>query len=376
MPTEPHELHERMDAVAAASSDENDLLTVAVAPDDPLAGVRERIEADHAEAEYLDGDASGPLREALEGARRRLTDYDGTPEHGLVLYVGVIEDELVEHVFDDLPGPVPASRYDRANEFDVGPIEAATRPPSTHGLLIVERGGAALGRLEGDRITPLERIGSDVNGKTRAGGQSADRFERRREEQKAEFFETVGEAAARAFLDRDPAAEGTAADGRGSAADAEPTVDGLLLGGTTVTVDEFREAGVLDHRLDDLVVGGTVPVEYASEQGLRQLVDKGRERLGDGDRAMRDALDRFLSGVGGGDDEVVYGREETAEALEYGAVETLLVADAEPGETIGDLGERATEQGGECVVVPGDFERGERFREAFGVGALLRFPLE
>ena len=387
-----------MDAVSAASSDENDLLTVAVAPGDGLGVTLERIEEEAAEAEYLDGGASEPLREALDRARRLLHDYDEFPENGLVLYVGVVDGDLVEHVFDDLPGPVDESVYRRSNEFDVEPLESAMRAEDAYGLVVVERGGAALGRLEGDEVVPIETIESDVAGKTRAGGQSADRFERRREEQKAEFFGTVADAAERAFLD--PAADagndgngGTEAgggDGGGGGPDAgdaatdeaggdavpAATVDGLLLGGTTVTADEFRNAGVLDRRLDDLLLGDAVAVEYASEQGLRQLAETAADRLPDGDRAMRDAVDRFFAALADEDEAAVYGRDETDDALEYGAVGTLLVSTDLDGEVIHELGDRATEKGGETFVVPTDFERGERFAEAFRVGALLRYPIE
>jgi len=49
----------------------------------------------------------------------------------------------------------------------------------------------------------------------------------------------------------------------------------------------------------------------------------------------------------------------------------------EPIAEIRELRERATEEGGDCLVVPADFERGGQFRDGFGgVGAVLRFPID
>ena len=74
---------------------------------------------------------------------------------------------------------------------------------------------------------------------------------------------------------------------------------------------------------------------------------------------------------------MAYGREDTEEALDYGAVETLLVSEALSTDEIHSLEREVEEEGGDLVVVPEGFDRGARFSEGFGgVGALLRFPVE
>ena len=357
-----YELRERIEAVSDAEGEEDDLLTVAVPPDGSLGEVRERVDEAHAEADYIDADAaSKPRRAVLERAQRILGDYEETPPNGLVMYVGSLagEDDPVAYVFDDLPGPVAEFHYDWANEFDETALEAAADASATYGLLVVERGGAALGFLEGERVALEETVDSDVPGKTKAGGQSADRFERERDRQKEQFFDEVADEAERAFLDGD-----------------EPAVDGLLVGGTTVTVDEFTDGDRLDHRLEDLLVGGTFSVEYASEQGLRQLAEKGREAVDDAEGAeVRETLEAFREALHD-DGDVVYGAEAVEEALEYEAVETTLVSGDRPVEDIREYEERTTREGGEVVVVPPETEAGARFDETFGVAALLRFPIE
>ncbi|NHN59595.1 MULTISPECIES: Vms1/Ankzf1 family peptidyl-tRNA hydrolase [Halorussus] len=384
MDIEDYERHERIERVEDAEATADDLLTVAVPPDRTVGEALERVEEDRAESEFIEEESEdAAYLDALEAARGVLQHRDSTPENGLVVYAGVVDGEVVEYVFDDLPSPVSEFVYERGNEFRTDVLDAAAGASKTFGLLVVERGGAALGLTENDDVQVIETFESDVMGKTKAGGQSAQRFERERERQKEEFFESVGEEARRAFL----------GEHDDESASASSDVDGLLLGGTDVTVDDFREGDHLDYRLEEMLVGDPVSVEYASEQGLHQLVEKASDRIEDAERReMREALDRFFdaldagnAGGAGGDadgdgsagDDVVYGREAVDEALEYDAVETALVSADLPFEAVRDVQERATEEGGDCVVVPTDFDGGRRFDEAFGgMAAILRFPIE
>lgn len=364
MTTTEFSLRERIEAVSNVSGSEDDLLTVAIPPDESVGETLEAVEEAHAEAEYIHADETSKARRSvLERAQHILHGYDETPANGLVLYVGAVEgsDDITEFVFDDLPHPVQETVYEWANEFDVEALEGLVGSSSTYGLLVVERGGAALGRFHGDRVEVVETMDSDVMGKTKAGGQSADRFERDRERQKEEFFQEVANEATRAFL-----------------ADGEPAIDGLLVGGTTVTVDEFTDGDYLDYRLQSQILGGTFTVEYASEQGLHQLVERGRDAMADAEwETVQAALDRFRNGLRDEDGEdVVYGADAVHEALEYGAVDTLLVSGGLPAADIREYEEETAEEGGDVVVVPPDTESGTRFHRTFGVGAILRFPVE
>ncbi|WP_436925969.1 Vms1/Ankzf1 family peptidyl-tRNA hydrolase [Halosimplex amylolyticum] len=379
--TTAYELADRIEELSAIDAGGDRLLTVAVPPDESVGAALERVEEAHADAEYLHPEETDEAaRSTLEQARHLLHRYEetGTPENGLVLYVGTVDGETREWIFDDLPTPVPEAVHQLDRSFDTAPLERTTGDDRTYGLLVVERGGAVLGRLDGDAVAPVESIESEVMGKTRAGGQSAQRFARERERQKEEFFDEVAAETEWAFLADAGATDGGAVGDATDDADTDAlAVDGLLVGGTTVTVDDFLEGDHLDYRLEDAIVGGHYAVEYAGEQGLDQLVDRASDELdAAAERPAREALDDFFDALGA-DEPVVYGPEETAEALDYGAVETMLCSAALPAEAIREWEARTDEEGGETVVVPDGFDRGARFREAFGgVGALLRFPLE
>jgi peptide chain release factor subunit 1 len=353
-----YELRDRIEAVRNAEGDGTELVTLSVPAEKNLQSVRQRIEGEYAGAENIKSDRTRDrVRRALGRVRRVLRRYRETPENGLVVYAGVIDDEMIEFVFDDLPAPVSESRYECASSFVTDPIEHVVAPSNRYGLLIVERGGAALGQVRGDRVVPIGVFESQVMGKTRAGGQSAQRFARERERQKHEFFAEVGEAAYNAFVEPD-------------------LVDGLLLGGTTITLSDFTNGDHLDHRLTERTLG-TYSIDHASEQGLCELVDRGTEAILDADRKeAREGLDRFYEALGNGG-AVTYGAENVDEATEYGAVDTLLLSDSLPTGTIREREERVENMGGTVLIVSTDFDRGEQLRSVFGGNAaLLRFPIE
>jgi peptide chain release factor subunit 1 len=352
-----YDLHERLDRLSNVSADRDILVSLAVPPGDSIGEARQPVETDYAEATQLDEQSSPqPLVDALEAIRDRLDEYDEIPDNGLLVYAGVPDGDLLTATFDDPPVEIQESIYARANEFDLSPLESVTEPSATYGLLVVSRGGAALGRLDDEGVEEIDVFDSDVPDKSGAGGQSAERFERDREHREREFFDDVAERATVTFLEDDE-------------------IDGLLLGGTTGTIERFREETELDHRLEDFVAG-EFAVEYATKQGLERLAESGQEAIDERDReAVSEALAEFLDDVGS--DAVAYGEADVDDALEYEAVDTLLLSTTLEGAAIQNFGERAEEQGGETLVVPDDFPNGDRFADVFdGIGAILRFPIE
>jgi peptide chain release factor subunit 1 len=351
------DLRERIDRLATLEGEGTELVTLTVPPADAIASVRERVAGEHAGAENI---RSKHTRERVQRALARiqtlLDEYDETPESGLAIYAGVVDGDLVSAVFDDLPTPVAASTYRCDDRFDVAPLEAAVAPEETFGLVVVERGGAAVGRLVGERVVPVRVVESRVMRSSRAGGQSAARFARERERQVHEFYTEVAATANDAFLGDDPVA-------------------GLAVGGTLSSARAFVEGDYLDHRLRERLLG-TYAVEYATEQGLRQLVDAAGADLLDAERReTRERLDDFVARLRD-DRPVAYG-DAVDRALEFRAVDTLLVSSALDRDRRAALATAAKRQGGETHVVDAETDRGARFTDAFGgVGALLRFPVD
>jgi hypothetical protein len=70
-------------------------------------------------------------------------------------------------------------------------------PPDRWGVLLVRKGGFAVARLKG-LVTVESKVGQrHVQGRTKAGGQSQQRFARRRDNQARQAYEAAAEHAAR-----------------------------------------------------------------------------------------------------------------------------------------------------------------------------------
>ena len=121
-------------------------------------------------------------------------------------------------------------------------------PPARWGVLLVRKGGFAVARLEGDRMVESKVGQRHVQGRTKAGGQSQQRFARRRDNQARQAFEAAADHAARILGSRGV----------------------LVTGGDHTAVEEV----LVDPRLrDHRVVGPWLPVPDPRrgilEQGVR-----------------------------------------------------------------------------------------------------------
>ncbi len=80
---------------------------------------------------------------------------------------------------------------------DPGAFAAACEPPESWGVLLVRKGGFAVARLSG-RALAEHKIGQrHVQGRSKAGGQSQQRFARRRDNQARIAYEAAADHAAR-----------------------------------------------------------------------------------------------------------------------------------------------------------------------------------
>ena len=115
--------------------------------------------------------------------------------------------------------------YDDAPDVDA--FLARVAPPASWGVLLVRKGGFAVARLEGERLVEHKIGQRHVQGRTKAGGQSQQRFARRRDNQARQAYEAAADHAAR-ILRPGP----------------------LVAGGDRGAVDEV----LADHRLRGVVV--------------------------------------------------------------------------------------------------------------------------
>ena len=80
---------------------------------------------------------------------------------------------------------------------DAATFGAAAAVPERWGVLLVRKGGFAVARLEGSELVEHKIGQRHVQGRTKAGGQSQQRFARRRDNQARQAFEAAADHAAR-----------------------------------------------------------------------------------------------------------------------------------------------------------------------------------
>ena len=88
-----------------------------------------------------------------------------------------------------------ARRY--AGLPDVAAFAAQATAPDDWGILLVRKGGFAVARLAGAQVTASKVGQRHVQGRTKAGGQSQQRFARRRDNQARQAFEAAADHTAR-----------------------------------------------------------------------------------------------------------------------------------------------------------------------------------
>jgi VLRF1 release factor-like protein len=80
---------------------------------------------------------------------------------------------------------------------EVGAYVATATAPADWGVLLVRKGGFAIARLAGSEMVEHKIGRRHVQGRTKAGGQSQQRFARRRDNQARQAFEAAADHAAR-----------------------------------------------------------------------------------------------------------------------------------------------------------------------------------
>ncbi|MCH6576144.1 MAG: hypothetical protein IH795_13265 [Bacteroidetes bacterium] len=108
-------------------------------------------------------------------------------------------------------------------------------------------------------IIPLLKTHSEVPGKTRAGGQSAARFERIREGAKKDHFKKVAEYMKEHFL-------------------KNKNLKGIIVGGPGPTKYDFIDSGLITTEVKKKIIA-IKDLSYTGAFGLNELVEKSQDIL-------------------------------------------------------------------------------------------------
>jgi len=150
---------------------------------------------------------------------------------------------------------------------------------------------------------------------------------------------------------------------------------GILIGGPIPTKDEFLEGSYLATKLQEKVIG-KIDIGNADESGLNELVERARDLLANQEIVYeKKLLEKFFETLGEKPDLVVYKEKDVRKALEYGAVEMLLLSSKLDKTLITELKKLAEGISAKIEIVSVETTEGEQFQRLSGMGALLRYKI-
>lgn len=256
-------------------------------------------------------------RKNVTGALRKISTFLKStnfeiPKNGIVVFCGNVSgQEGVSDIrlFTVHPIlPLKTKMYWCDSTFHLDPLLEMMKPNEVFAIITIDKRECTMALLIGKKYEIVGHYTSLVPGKTKAGGQSAHRFEQLREEAERDFFKTVAEKMAAIYLQY------------------EDKIKGVILAGPGVTKNEFLEVSKLDYRIEKLILG-KIDTSYTDESGIREALQKTDDILRETSLAKERALfNLFLEQIGK-DGLVVYGENETFHDLRLGMVKTFLVSE-------------------------------------------------
>jgi peptide chain release factor subunit 1 len=298
--------------------------------------------------------------EALEKIIRYIKSLGETPERGIALYSGnTSENEGQPNIelFDVHPPlPLKTRAYRCDQTFVVEPLKEMLEVKEAYGLLVIDRKEATIGLLEGNNIQVLRKMSSGVPSKVRAGGQSSARFARITEGAAKEFYRRVADAMKELLFDN-------------------AKLKGIIIGGPMPTKDDFLDEGQLVTKLREMVIG-MKDIGDSDENGLHLLVGASKDLLAQQSIIKEQKiLERFFEMLGKNPGMTAYKYDDVKKALEFNAVDRLIISKKLDKAQANELMDLAAKSGAHIEMVSADNQDGKQFLNLGGCGAELRYKI-
>ncbi|MBS3141403.1 hypothetical protein J4405_04635 [Candidatus Woesearchaeota archaeon] len=182
------------------------------------------------------------------------------------------------------------------------------------------------------------------------------RFARLREGAAHEFYKRIAEVSNKEFYNN-------------------PKIRGILIGGPGPTKETFFEGNYLNNEVKKKVLT-TQDLSYTEDYGLRELVDKSKDVLAEESITKEKKLMlRFLEMLAKDNSKAAYGKANVKKAIEYGAVEILLISESLDNELIEEYIEAVEKFNSTYEIISIDTNEGVQLKELGGIAAILRYPV-
>ena len=309
-------LRKTLNNLAKKEGSHTELITVYVPPGKQISDALNLLRNEYGTASNIKSNVTRKnVLDAITKAQQKLKLYRDPGEKGIVIFTGALLQEgdapgteRMEAYVIVPPEPIKIFLYRCDSRFHTEYLQEMLREKETYGILLVDANNASIATLQGKRLDIVRQMHSGVSGKTKAGGQSARRYERLRDMQLNEYFTRVGAHANETFLPID-------------------TLKGIILGGPGPTKYDFEKGDYLNYQLKNKILD-VIDTAYVEEQGVKEVVDKAPEIM----RKVRyieekEIMQKFLYELGHDTGMITYGEAEVRRALQSGAVRLLLLSE-------------------------------------------------
>ena len=309
-------LRKTLKMLANKEGSHTELITIYVPPGKQISDALNLLRDEYGTASNIKSTTTRKnVQEAIVKVQQRLKLFKDSGEKGLVVFCGVIPQGgggpgsgRMETYVVIPPEPIKIYLYRCDSRFHTEHLQEMLREKETYGILLVDASNATIATLQGKKLDIVRQMYSGVAGKTRAGGQSARRYERQRESRLNSYFTSLGQEANELFLSIE-------------------NLKGIILGGPGPTKFDFEKGDYLHYQLKKKILE-TVDTGYVDEQGVKEVMDKAPEIM----QKVRyieekGIMQKFLYEVGHDTGMVTYGEVEVRDSLESGAVRVLLLSE-------------------------------------------------
>lgn len=281
-----------------------------------MSKISEFVTSEQSEAENIKSKHTRTnVQDALGKIGRKVSEEHEPPENGVAFFAGNVSDtegrpdikiwEVVP------PHPIESRHYRCDKEFVIDPLKQMVVDDRVYGLIVADKNSAAIGYLQGNSVKTAFTLESNVPGKTRAGGQSAQRFARLRKQMLKSFLQEIADKAKSGFMDK-------ARDGQ---------LLGIIVGGPGFVKDKLIDDGYIHQELEDEIVA-VESLNYSGEEALEELVSKAEDAIEDSQVVLeKNLVNEFFTNLKEENGKSEYGVEPVYKALKMGAVDTLLISE-------------------------------------------------
>jgi peptide chain release factor subunit 1 len=299
--------------LTAAKGNGTSMISLVIPPKDQISRVSKMLSDEYGTASNIKSRVNRlSVLGAITSTQQRLKLYTKVPPNGLVLYCGtVVSDEGKEkrmNIDFEPFKPINTSLYLCDNKFHTEALNELVEDDDKFGFIIMDGNGSLYGTLQGSNREVIHKFTVDLPKKHGRGGQSALRFARLRLEKRHNYVRKVAEHAVQFFI-----------------TDNKENCRGIVMAGSADFKQELMSSDLFDPRLMKAVIK-TVDVSYGMESGFNQAIELSAETLGSVKLVQeKKLLQKYFDEISQDTGKYCFMIKDTLNALELGAVETLIV---------------------------------------------------